>query len=105
MRAENAIACLSKVLKWRTCLETRGEFIVIAVNESEENIFNFVVNFKEELKSTLYYCSVGYAYRSDKNSNVDELFKISEQEMYKDKADFYKTGKIERRKNPTSENN
>ena len=81
------------------------EFIVIAVNESEENIFNFVVNFKEELKSTLYYCSVGYAYRSDKNSNVDELFKISEQEMYKDKADFYKTGKIERRKNPTGENN
>ena len=74
------------------------EFIVLAINESEKNIKNFISNFKEDLKTTNYYCSIGYAYRTKECDSIDKMFKRSEERMYLDKAEFYKTAKIERRK-------
>ena len=74
------------------------EFIVLAVNESEEIIMKFISNFKEELKGTKYYCSIGYACRNKETNSVDKMFKLSEERMYLDKAEFYKTSEIERRK-------
>ncbi|MBO4541522.1 MAG: hypothetical protein J5736_06065, partial [Bacilli bacterium] len=74
------------------------EFIVLAVGESEEKIMKFISSFKEELKGTKYYCSIGYACRNEKSDSVDKMFKLSEERMYVDKAEFYKTAEIERRK-------
>ena len=74
------------------------EFIVLALNESEDKIMRFISNFKEELKDTKYYCSIGYAYRNKQSDDLEELFKLSEERMYLDKAEFYKTSNIERRK-------
>ena len=74
------------------------EFIVLAVNESEEKIMNFISNFKKELEGTNYFCSIGYAYKNEECNDIDKMLKLSEERMYIDKAEFYKTAKIERRK-------
>ena len=74
------------------------EFVVIAINESEEQVLNFISKFKEELKTTKYYCSIGYACRSEENDDIDKMLKLSEERMYLDKAEFYKSSEIERRK-------
>lgn len=74
------------------------EFIILAINENHENIKNFITKFKEELKTTNYYCSIGYAYRTKECDDINKMFKRSEEKMYLDKAEFYKTANIERRK-------
>ena len=74
------------------------EFIVLAIEETKEKVMNFIAAFKEEMKDTKYYCSIGYAFRNEENDDVDRMFKLSEERMYADKAEFYKTSDIERRK-------
>lgn len=74
------------------------EFIVLSVDESEETILKFISSFKDELKNTKYYCSIGYASKSEEVDTVEKMFKLSEERMYLDKAEFYKTSHIERRK-------
>ena len=74
------------------------EFIVLAMNESEENILETISKFKKEIEVTSYHCSIGYAFKDKKTNSLDAMYKQSEKRMYQDKADFYKTSKIERRK-------
>ena len=74
------------------------EFIVLAINESEEKIMKFISDFRNELKETNYYCSIGYAYKNMETNSTEAMFKLSEERMYSDKAEFYKTANIERRK-------
>ena len=74
------------------------EFVVLAINESEENILRFVSAFKEEIKNSKYHCSIGYSCRGKDADSVNKMLKQSEQRMYKDKEDFYKTSGIERRR-------
>ena len=74
------------------------EFIVLAIGESEERIMKFISAFRKEVSETKYYCSIGYACKNKAADNVDKMFKLSEERMYLDKAEFYKTAKFERRK-------
>ena len=74
------------------------EFIVLGINETDEKMKDFISKFKEEIKNTKYYCSIGYAYKDKKTTGVEKMLKISEERMYLDKAEFYKTAKIDRRK-------
>ena len=80
------------------------EFIVLAMNETKDSILKFVEDFKNEIKDTKYYCSIGYAYK-DECSSIDEVLKLSENRMYQDKAEFYKTAEFERRKSSCIEKN
>ena len=81
------------------------EFIVLAVNESRDNILNLISYFKKEIKTTKYYCSIGYAYRDKEVDTIDKMYKLSEERMYQDKAEFYKTAEFERRKSSYIEKN
>ena len=72
------------------------EFIVLAVDENKDNILKFISKFKDSLKKTKYYCSIGYALSED-TTDINEMFKLSEKRMYEDKAEFYKKAKFERR--------
>ena len=74
------------------------EFIVLGINETDEKMKDFISKFKEEIKNSKYYCSIGYAYKDKKTTGVEKMLKISEERMYLDKAEFYKTAKIDRRK-------
>ena len=74
------------------------EFIVLVKNGNKEDIEKSVTLFRDELNKTSFHCSVGYSYRGDRSISLKELIKESETAMYKDKEEFYKNTKIERRK-------
>ena len=73
------------------------EFAILAVNCSEEDIKETINQFTDELKKTPYYCSVGYAYRGNKNKSFADLNKEAEKKMYLAKDEFYKNSPFERR--------
>ena len=75
------------------------EFLIIAVGAKESELKAVIRDFDAKLKTTSYYCSVGYAYRKNKKTQIIDVFKEAEKRMYEDKADFYKNSSIERRKN------
>ena len=75
------------------------EFLLIAIKTSDEQIQNTVHKFKEKLKETPYFCSIGYMHRDDKSISIDDLLKQAEKYMYEEKARFYEKSPFERRKN------
>ena len=74
------------------------EFIILAINNSEDDIRSTIWGFENDLKETTYYCSVGYSYRSTKETSVETLLKEAERKMYEAKSVFYKNSPFERRK-------
>ncbi len=74
------------------------EFIVIANNCPREDIVETVERIQDEINKTKYHCSIGFAYRENKNISVDDIIKQAEKEMYLDKDKFYRQSHIERRK-------
>ena len=74
------------------------EFIIIVNNMNEELIREIIDEIKEDLNKTKYSCSIGLAYRNNKNTSLQELIREAEKAMYDNKAEYYKTSKIERRK-------
>ncbi len=75
------------------------EFVILAINASKERIEEFIKSVKDEIQEKGYNCAVGYAYCEHKDDTcMNELFKIAENNMYKDKERFYKESKVERRK-------
>lgn len=74
------------------------EFLVIVNNEKEETIKNLISAFKEELSKTTYFCSVGYAIKDEKYTNIESVIRQAEKSMYNNKAEFYKGSPFERRK-------
>ena len=74
------------------------EFTVIVNSLNEDVIIKIINRIQDDLSKTKYSCSVGYAYRKDKNTTIDELVKEADKAMYVAKAEFYKTSKIERRR-------
>ena len=74
------------------------EFIVVVNRTDEQTIIDCVNDFKERMKKSKYYCSIGYSYKKDSDTPSDELIKEAEQRMYQDKAEFYKNAPFDRRK-------
>ena len=74
------------------------EFIILTNNCDEKDLINTVETFKKNLSETPYKCSVGYAYKEDKNISSTDLMKIAEKHMYEDKELFYKNTGFDRRK-------
>ena len=74
------------------------EFLVFAINATESQIKDFIDDFNKKIVETNYSCSVGYSYRDQKNKNFIDLLKDAEKKMYENKAEFYKSSSIERRK-------
>ena len=76
------------------------EFTILVVNGNLKDIQRMVSDIKEAMKTTKYSLSIGYAYDENKNKSLEELSKISDEEMYKDKTAYYQDSHIERRKIP-----
>lgn len=74
------------------------EFLVIINKGDEESIINTVTKFKELLAKTEYYCSVGYAFKTDNSVSFDDLIKEAEKYMYSEKEKFYRDSPFERRR-------
>lgn len=74
------------------------EFLIIVNHLPVEVVESTIENIKGTLRKSKYSCSIGYAYRHNKNVSVAELMKESEKAMYVAKAEFYKNSNLERRK-------
>ena len=77
------------------------EFLIIVNYLPKEIVESKIIQMKSDLRKTKYSCSIGYAYKDDKNMSIDDLLKKSEQKMYLAKEEFYKNSNYERRKTPT----
>lgn len=73
------------------------EFLILSLTSKEEDFEHVISLIKEKIEANQYFCSFGFAYKKD-NETFDELLKKSEELMYVDKANFYQTHNIERRK-------
>ena len=74
------------------------EYIILGLRVTKVELDQTCQGIKDELQDTNYSCSIGAVYKTDKNQTLEVLIKEAEVRMYKDKEEFYKTSKIERRK-------
>ncbi len=74
------------------------EFIVLANRLSEEGLTSYIAEVKKALSASSYRCSIGYAFRKERSTTVQDLIKTAETRMYQDKEEFYRTTGIERRR-------
>ena len=73
------------------------EYVVLAVESSEEEVVEFINQVKEDISKSSYHCSIGYSFRKDKSTKIVDMLKEAERNMYKDKEEFYKTAEFDRR--------
>ena len=73
------------------------EFTVLVNKDDEGKIIDSIREIQSELAKTKYRCSIGYAFRKGRETDVEELIKASEKRMYEDKTEFYKCSLFERR--------
>lgn len=74
------------------------EYTILALNASKGSLEKFASKVKEDLSKTEYHCSIGYAHQMNRDISIEDLLKEAEEKMYLDKAEFYKTSAIDRRK-------
>ncbi len=74
------------------------EFILLATDCYQKELEDTINKFRETMGETTYHCSVGFAFKTEKNESLKEMMKIAEKNMYLDKEEYYKTSGIERRR-------
>lgn len=106
LAGDNAIIEISKIIeecsvKNSYCYRLGGdEFSILLINGTKDDLVNMRDKIKEKMKDTIYTVSIGYAFDQTKLLSLDDLSKIADEQMYIDKANYYKNSNIERRKNP-----
>ena len=66
------------------------EFVAIGVDKSLDEVLSLVQQMKAAVESAGYHIAAGIGIEEKKIIAVDSIIKDAEQEMYKDKAEFYK---------------
>ncbi len=74
------------------------EFVVLCLNMAEDKIQNMVQSISDDVKTTAYSISIGYAMRQEDEA-LDVTLKSADQAMYINKSEFYRsTGRDRRRR-------
>ena len=101
---DKAIKMVAKVITDNATREMYGyrvggdEYVVLCVNCSEEKVVEIEKLMKARLSETPYSASFGHGMRKDKDDTVEMMLKAAETEMYNDKAEYYKSHNIDRRR-------
>ncbi len=74
------------------------EFLVIVNKVGEKAIAETIRSFLEALSKSGYHCSVGYAMKDKEHQSFDDIMREAERRMYRDKDNFYRDSKFDRRK-------
>ena len=87
--------CISKSCKIKQSSYRMGgdEFVIVCRKTSEQEVIKLIERINKHISETKYSCSIGYCYQKDGFLELDDLLKKSDEEMYKNKADFYKNKK------------
>ena len=87
--------CISKSCKVKQSAYRMGgdEFTIVCRKTSEEDVLKLIERVKKHVSETKYSTSIGYCYQKDGFLGLDDLLKKSDEEMYKNKVEFYKKNK------------
>lgn len=91
--------CISEVTD-RTSMAYRiggDEFVILFFNDSEDEIIRAEQQIKDTVTKYGYSVSIGYSLRKT-DVDLEETIKISDERMYEDKARYYNTSGVDRRK-------
>jgi diguanylate cyclase (GGDEF)-like protein len=91
--------CLGKI-SGRTTIAYRvggDEFVVIFLQQDEASIRKALQQAKEDVAKAGYSLSVGYAMKTA-GRDMEELLHESDQNMYKDKSEYYRQNGMDRRR-------
>ena len=88
---ETLAYCFIKATTSREAVYRVGgdEFIIVCRKASEDDVRKLIERIREKLAETKYHCAIGYSYSSSGNKDVDEMFKVADEMMYKDKMEYY----------------
>ena len=88
---ETLAYCFIKATTSREAVYRVGgdEFIIVCRKASEDDVHKLIERIREKLAETKYHCAIGYSYSSGGNKDVDEMFKVADEMMYKDKMEYY----------------
>ena len=67
------------------------EFAIVCYKNTEEEVLKLIERINEHVGKTKYTCSIGYCFQKDGRIELDELLKVSDEKMYQNKAEYYKT--------------
>ena len=84
--------CIARSCKVRQSAYRLGgdEFVVVCFKTSKEEVEKLVQRIVKSISETSYTCSIGYSYQNGDFVSLDELLKASDEQMYLDKANYYK---------------
>ncbi len=88
---ETLAYCFIKATTSREAVYRVGgdEFIIVCRKASEDDVRKLIERIREKLAETKYHCAIGYSYSSSGNKDIDEMFKVADEMMYKDKMEYY----------------
>ena len=85
--------CFTRACKGNQSAYRMGgdEFAIVCRKNTEEEVLKLVERIHKNVDETKYTCSVGYSFQKDGFNDLDSLLKDSDEKMYLDKQEFYKT--------------
>ena len=84
--------CFTKAVKIKQSVYRMGgdEFAIVCRKTSENEVNELIERIEKYVAETPYTVSIGYSYLRDSSESLDELLKLSDEEMYEHKAEFYR---------------
>ncbi len=74
------------------------ELLAICTGMEEQELWEKTAQLKKELKEKKIHMAVGAVWETDSLAGIDRLISAAERKMYQDKAEYYRSSGIERRK-------
>lgn len=91
--------CISEIIDRSSMAYRIGgdEFVILFFNDRENEIIETEQQIKENVAKYGYSVSIGHSLR-ESDKELEETIKISDKIMYEDKARYYSTSGVDRRK-------
>ena len=85
--------CFSRACRGKQSAYRMGgdEFAIVCRKNTEEDVKALIGRIEKFVGDTKYTCSIGYSYHENGVSQLEDLLKESDEKMYSNKADYYKT--------------
>ena len=75
------------------------EFVILFIHQNEDAVEQRIKRVKDDIARAGYSVSVGYVMKT-KDNNLDDALRESDQNMYKEKAEYYQQSGRDRRSRP-----
>ena len=92
--------CFIRAAKAHQCVYRIGgdEFLVICQRTPENEVLQLIDRIRKNVAETEYTCAIGYSCSQNSSKSISEMLKESDEMMYAEKARYYQTAGIDRRR-------